>query len=92
MKVTYDYKTGKTEIREFTEEELQEMKKINEKIQKQNEIILLKEQLNATDYKIIKASEYSLLNLECEYDIAALHAERQSLRDKINELEAELEV
>ena len=47
----------------------------------------LKEQLNATDYKIIKASEYNLLGLECEYDIQELHTERQRIRNRINELE-----
>ena len=45
-----------------------------------------KRQLNATDYKIIKAYEYSLVGLEQPYDIHALHAERQALRDEINSL------
>ena len=39
------------------------------------------------DYKIIKCSEASLVGEEMPYDITALHAERQALRDKINELE-----
>ena len=51
------------------------------------EIADIKEQLNATDYKIIKASEYNLAGLECEYDIQELHIQRQALRDRINELE-----
>ena len=49
----------------------------------------LKEELNSTDYKIIKCSEYQLAQLEPPYDIAELHATRQVLRDKINELESE---
>ena len=48
----------------------------------------LKNQLNETDYMIIKASEYQLLGLEIPYDMESLHAERQAVRDKINELEA----
>ncbi|MBQ1997380.1 MAG: hypothetical protein II238_02955 [Alphaproteobacteria bacterium] len=54
---------------------------------KRRKIAELKAQLDSTDYKIIKCSEYSLAGIELPYDIAALHAERQVLRDKINELE-----
>ena len=45
------------------------------------------EELNNTDYKIIKCSEYQLAGLEIPYNIAELHANRQRLRDKINELQ-----
>ena len=48
----------------------------------------LKNQLDETDYMIIKASEYQLLGLEIPYDMESLHAKRQVVRDKINELEA----
>lgn len=51
------------------------------------EIIKLQEELNNTDYKIIKCSEYQLAGLEIPYNIADLHANRQRLRDKINELQ-----
>ena len=47
----------------------------------------LKLELETTDYKIIKCSEYQLAGLEAPYNIAELHAERQSIRDKINALE-----
>lgn len=50
----------------------------------------LKAQLAATDYKVIKCSEYQLLGEPMPYDVVALHAERQAIRDKINELEAQL--
>lgn len=50
----------------------------------------LKAQIDATDYRIIKAYEYSLVGLETEYDLTALHEERQALRDQINELEKTL--
>ena len=53
----------------------------------QTRIAELKEQLNGTDYKIIKCSECSLTGLDLPYDITELHAERQALRDEINELE-----
>lgn len=51
------------------------------------QIAQLKEELSSTDYKIIKCSEASLVGEELPYDVQALHAERQALRDKINELE-----
>ena len=57
-------------------------------IEKQkSEISILKKQLQETDYKIIKSSEYQLLGLEVPYNLEELHIERQSLRDRINELE-----
>lgn len=51
------------------------------------EIESLKIELNSTDYKIIKCSECQMAGVELPYDIVALHAERQAIRDRINELE-----
>lgn len=51
---------------------------------------VLVESLQASDYKIIKATEYAALGLDCEYDLNALHQERQSIRDQINRLELEI--
>ncbi|MBD5498012.1 MAG: hypothetical protein HDR11_09665 [Lachnospiraceae bacterium] len=50
-----------------------------------------KARIDTTDYRIIKAYEYSTVGLEVEYDIDALHKERQSYRDAINELEEEIQ-
>ena len=47
----------------------------------------VEEELSSTDYKIIKCSEAQLVGEELPYDITALHAERQAIRDQINELE-----
>lgn len=47
----------------------------------------LKAQLSATDYKVIKCSECLLAGQAMPYDAAELHAERQAIRDQINELE-----
>ena len=58
-----------------------------EKRLKREEIDRLKTEITDTDYKIIKCSEYQLQGLELPYDISELHAERQSKRDRINELE-----
>lgn len=55
----------------------------------EEQIAELKKQLDSTDYKIIKCSEYQLAGAELPYDIAELHAQRQALRDAINELEGE---
>ena len=56
-----------------------------------DEIEGLKTALTNSDYKITKCYEASLLGQELPYDVAALHTERQALRDKINELEPLLE-
>lgn len=50
----------------------------------------LKAQLAATDYKVIKCSECALAGEPAPYDIKELHAERQAIRDQINELEKEV--
>lgn len=52
-----------------------------------DEIATLQKELDNTDYKIIKCSEYQLAGLELPYNIAELHEKRQTLRDKINELQ-----
>ena len=43
------------------------------------------------DWKIAKIQEYVLAGEPAPYDIADLHAKRQAARDRINELQAELE-
>ena len=53
-----------------------------------NKIQQLKDSLAASDYQVTKCYEASLTNLPLPYDITALHAERQLIRDQINELEA----
>lgn len=54
------------------------------------QIAALKETLESSDYQIIKCYEYALNNLALPYDVAALHEERQALRDQINELEKQM--
>jgi hypothetical protein len=51
------------------------------------QIAELKRQLSATDYKVIKCAECQLLGEAMPYDVEALHAERQAIRDEINRLE-----
>lgn len=46
-------------------------------------------ELGSSDYKIIKCMEAFLCGDPLPYDIVALHAERQSLRDIINNLESQ---
>lgn len=63
-----------------------------EKVQKKmNEII---KTLSDSDYKIIKCYEMQLVGItalsDLPYDVIALHAERQKLRDEYNELEQKL--
>ena len=66
-------------------------KDLIEKTKILDQIASLKTELSSTDYKIIKCSEAQLVGEKLPYDIASLHAERQALRDKINELEQQLE-
>ena len=62
---------------------------------RQSELILdiesLKSELQESDYKVIKCAEAICLNAELPYNMTALHKERQALRDKINELESEVQ-
>lgn len=51
----------------------------------------LEEELKETDYQIIKAYEISLVGGQIPYDFNQVHASRQAIRDKINELETLLE-
>lgn len=73
-----------------TEEELAERERQKNITDRINQIAELKLQIEESDYKIIKAYEYSLVGKKAEYDIASLHIERQSLRDEINLLETEI--
>ena len=62
---------------------------------RQRELILdiesLKSELQESDYKVIKCAEAMAVGAEMPYNMTALHNERQSLRDKINELESEVQ-
>ena len=62
---------------------------------RQSELILdiesLKSELQESDYKVIKCSEALTIGAEMPYDVESLHNERQALRDKINELESEVQ-
>ena len=62
---------------------------------RKSELILdiesLKSELQDSDYKVIKCAEVLTIGAEMPYDVASLHKERQALRDKINELESEVQ-
>lgn len=55
-----------------------------------SEIERLKSELQESDYKVIKCAEAMAVGAELPYDAQALHKERQTLRDNINELEEQL--
>ena len=55
------------------------------------EIECLKSELQDSDYKVIKCAEALTIGAEMPYDVASLHKDRQALRDKINELESEVQ-
>lgn len=54
------------------------------------EIDQLKAQLSESDYKVVKLAECLAIGSEMPYNAQALHAERQALRDRINQLESEV--
>ena len=56
-----------------------------------SEIERLKSELQESDYKVIKCAEAMAVGAELPYDAQALHKERQALRDRINELEMEVQ-
>ena len=62
---------------------------------RRSELILdiesLKSELQASDYKVITCAEAMAVGAEMPYNMTELHNERQALRDKINELESEVQ-
>ena len=62
----------------------------NVELPPEEQIAELKEQLSATDYKVIKCYECQLVGEVLPYDIVTLHSKRQVLRDEINRLEEQL--
>lgn len=73
-----------------TEEELAELARQRQISQLTAQIADLKARIAASDYKVIKTYEYALLGEQTGYDMEAVHAERQALRDQINTLETQL--
>lgn len=61
-----------------------------ERINLEAEVEELKNKLSSTDYKVIKCMEAMMVGGEMPYDMAELHAERQRLRDRVNEIEDSL--
>ena len=56
-----------------------------------SEIERIKSELQESDYKVIKCAEAMAVGAEMPYNVTELHKERQALRDKINELESEVQ-
>ena len=54
----------------------------------QREIERLKSCLSASDYKVVKCYEATMMKQNLPYDLNEICSERQSVRDRINELEA----
>ena len=84
------------EENENLENETEMTAAIDERMEKEQEIRNLQSMLSSTaspigDWKIAKHMEYTLLGMDSPYDIEALHAERQAIRDRINDLQEELD-
>ena len=87
MGIIYDV-SNNTIIETNEQQEVQQNILIKQQIQQ--EIASLKADLSNTDYKITKCMEYQLAELELPYNAQELHTTRQTLRDRINELESEM--
>lgn len=89
--LSYQLIDGKWVFNEHRYQEIiAEKENEDQKRQKQQLIDDLKQELSDADYKIIKCSEARLIGEELPYDVYLLHTERDAVRDKINELKAEL--
>lgn len=75
---------------EPTEEELAEQARQQQISQLTAQIDGLKAQIAASDYKVIKTYEYTIIGEQTEYNMETVHAERQVLRDQINSMETQL--
>lgn len=72
---------------------------IERNVEKENleaELRVLRSELQANtseigDWKIIKALEYQLAGQVIPYDMDKLNSDRQTVRDRINEIERQLE-
>ena len=69
---------------------------VNEQVVDDNGLLLseierMKSELQESDYKITKIAEAMSIGAELPYDSQALHKERQALRDRINQLEMEVQ-
>lgn len=64
--------------------------KVEDTQKEEREIKALKSSIEASDYKVIKCYEASLMGEELPYNIEELHKERQLIRNRINELEEKL--
>ena len=75
---------------------MDEMEKRMEREHKESKIRTLINRLSASssdigDWKVVKCYEAKLQGNELPYDLNELMAERQAVRDRINELQEELE-
>ena len=69
---------------------------VNEQVVDNNGLLLseierLKSELQESDYKVIKCAEAMAVGAEMPDNVTELHNERQALRDKLNELESEVQ-
>ena len=78
-----EYVVVEMDYKQQTAEECRQMRSM--------EIERLKSELQDSDYKITKIAEAMSIGAELPYDSQALHKERQALRDKINQLEMEVQ-
>lgn len=78
-----EYRTIDVEDYQPTAEELRQAKLA--------EIEQLKAQLSESDYKVVKLAECLAIGSEMPYNAQELHQQRQAIRDRINQLESEVD-
>lgn len=84
----YVYNNGIVSVEKVADYQLNE-DEIKE--QKLADIEQLKAQLASTDYKVVKLAECLAIGSEMPYNAQELHQQRQAIRDRINQLEMEVQ-
>lgn len=92
MQELYQDESGKWRKRTIADTEKSSEQQPNEESQARWRIAELEEQLRSDDYKVIKCFEAQATGGEMPYDIAKLHAERESKRAEINALQKKFNV
>ena len=83
MDENMDTETNETNISEEIAKKEQEIRNL------QSELTSVVSDIG--DWKIAKCMEYQAMGMDAPYDIYELHEQRQAVRDKIGEIENEIE-
>ena len=75
----------------FNRKQIETQTNTIDSLMKTAQIEMLKKRLTDSDYKVIKCQECVLAGIPLPYNIDELHNERQTIRDQINKLQAQIQ-